>query len=87
VGKRVHVQFLGGREVVGTLRGYDQLVNIVLDDTVEFLRSSDTPDQSTDKTRKLGLVVARGTSVMLVYPAEGMEEIDNPYEQGNEAEA
>jgi small nuclear ribonucleoprotein (snRNP)-like protein len=27
--------------VVGTLKGYDQLVNIVLDDTVEYLRGND----------------------------------------------
>lgn len=30
-------------------------------------------------TRKLGLVVCKGTAVMCVYPAEGTEEIDNPF--------
>jgi U6 snRNA-associated Sm-like protein LSm7 len=33
----------------------------------------------TDKTRKLGLVVVRGTQVSLVSPREGMEEIANPF--------
>ena len=35
---KVHVKCLGGREVVGTLKGYDELVNLVLDDADEFLR-------------------------------------------------
>jgi U6 snRNA-associated Sm-like protein LSm7 len=35
---KVHVKCLGGREVVGTLKGYDELVNLVLDDTEEYLR-------------------------------------------------
>jgi small nuclear ribonucleoprotein (snRNP)-like protein len=34
----VRVKCLGGRELKGTLRGYDDLVNIVLDDCDEFLR-------------------------------------------------
>jgi U6 snRNA-associated Sm-like protein LSm7 len=33
----------------------------------------------TDKTRKLGLVVVRGTQVSLVAPQEGAEEIANPF--------
>ena len=33
----------------------------------------------TDKTRKLGLVVIRGTQVSLVSPQDGMEEIANPF--------
>jgi U6 snRNA-associated Sm-like protein LSm7 len=38
-------------------------------------------EQVTDKTRKLGLVVIRGTQVSLVSPEEGMEEIANPFVQ------
>lgn len=34
----VRVKCLGGRELRGTLRGYDDLVNLVLDDCDEFLR-------------------------------------------------
>ena len=34
----VRVKCLGGRELVGKLRGYDELVNLVLDDCDEFLR-------------------------------------------------
>ena len=35
----VWVQFQGGRKVIGTLKGYDPLQNLVLDDTIEILRS------------------------------------------------
>lgn len=34
----VRVKCLGGRELKGILRGYDELVNLVLDDCDEFLR-------------------------------------------------
>jgi len=34
----VRVKCLGGRELQGTLRGFDDLVNLVLDDSVEYLR-------------------------------------------------
>eukprot|EP00124_Ichthyophonus_hoferi_P000449 Ihof_evm1s17 gene=Ihof_evmTU1s17 len=41
--KSIRVKFSGarlngGREVVGTLKGFDPLLNLVLDDCVEFLR-------------------------------------------------
>ena len=38
----VRVKCLGGRELQGTLRGYDDLVNLVLDDSEEFLRGKHT---------------------------------------------
>ena len=34
----VKVKCLGGRELQGVLRGYDDLVNLVLDDCEEYLR-------------------------------------------------
>mmetsp|Transcript_5002 Transcript_5002/g.9226 ORF Transcript_5002/g.9226 Transcript_5002/m.9226 type:complete len:109 (+) Transcript_5002:112-438(+) len=76
---KVRVKCLGGRELEGTLRGYDDLVNLVLDDCDEFLRDPDDMQRITDETRKLGLVVIRGTQVSLVAPKEGMEEIANPF--------
>ena len=35
----------------------------------------------TEDTRPLGLVVCRGTSVVLICPADGMEPIANPFMQ------
>lgn len=73
--QEVRVTFFGGREVVGVLKGFDQLVNLVLDDCVETLRA----DSNEETTRKIGLVVCRGTSVTIVSPVHGMEEIANPF--------
>ena len=37
------------------------------------------PLRVTDATRSLGLVVLRGTAVMVVAPTDGTEEIANPF--------
>lgn len=49
---------------------------------------TDAEDASilTDATRELGLLVCRGTSVMLVCPEDGTEEISNPFVQTEAAE-
>lgn len=78
VGKKIRVKFMHGREVEGTLKGNDGLVNIVLDDAVEYLRDPETGIVG-NKTRSLGLTVCRGTSVVAVYPVDGTEQIDNPF--------
>ena len=78
IDQEVRVKFHGGREVTGTLKGYDQLVNLVLDDCIEFVRDPSDEYRITDETRQVGLVVCRGTSVMLVSPMEGTTEIPNP---------
>ena len=41
----------------------------------------DDPLKLTDETRRLGLVVCRGTAVVLVCPVDGMEAIANPFIQ------
>merc|ERR1712071_167218 len=79
VDSSVRVKCLGGRELKGTLRGYDELVNLVLDECEEYLRDQTDSQKTTNVTRKLGLVVVRGTQVSLVSPEEGMEEIANPF--------
>eukprot|EP01126_Amoeba_proteus_P002760 TRINITY_DN10892_c0_g1_i2.p1 TRINITY_DN10892_c0_g1~~TRINITY_DN10892_c0_g1_i2.p1 ORF type:complete len:112 (-),score=30.23 TRINITY_DN10892_c0_g1_i2:290-625(-) len=83
IGQKIMVKFNGGREVIGVLRGYDTLVNLVLDECLEFLRDTET-FKVTNATRKLGLVVCKGSAVMCVFPAEGTEEIDNPYADAEE---
>ena len=81
VDQSVRIKFMGGREVVGVLKGYDALLNLVLDDCKEFLKDPDDPYRLLDETRSLGLIVCRGTSVMLVCPTDGFEEIANPFLQ------
>jgi U6 snRNA-associated Sm-like protein LSm7 len=75
----VRVKLSGGREVTGTLKGYDQLLNLVLDEAVEHVRDAEDPLKITDETRKLGLLVCRGTSVMVCSSLDGMEEVANPF--------
>ncbi|XKL65542.1 hypothetical protein PGB90_008962 [Kerria lacca] len=77
--KIIRVKFAGGREVSGILKGYDPLVNLVLDNTTEYLRDPDDPFKLTTETRHLGLVVCRGTAVILICPMDGMESIPNPF--------
>lgn len=48
--KKLTVKFSGGREVMGILKGFDPLMNLVLDDSKEFIGDS-------TRTRNLGLVV------------------------------
>ena len=38
VDKKIRVKFVGGREVVGLLKGADPICNMVLDETIEYLR-------------------------------------------------
>jgi len=75
--KEVNVKFNGGREISGTLKGYDQLMNLVLDDVKEVMRD----DSGNETSRSLGLIVARGTLLVLISPVEGSEEISNPFLQ------
>ena len=65
----------------GTLKGFDQLMNLVLDDTIEYMRDPEDPYKLSDQTRQLGLAVCRGTQVILICPMDGMEEIANPFMQ------
>ncbi|KAJ5872804.1 Ribonucleoprotein LSM domain eukaryotic/archaea-type [Penicillium soppii] len=78
--KEVQVKFNGGREVTGILKGYDQLMNLVLDDVKETMRD----DEGNKTTRSMGLIVARGTLIVLISPADGSEEIPNPFLQAEE---
>ncbi|CAI2175405.1 7977_t:CDS:2 [Funneliformis geosporum] len=76
--KKIRVKFNGGRE--GSLKGYDPLLNLVLDDTEEFLRDPED-NRLLNEARLLGLIVCRGPAVILISPLEGTEEIDNPFLQ------
>ncbi|KAK4688257.1 U6 snRNA-associated Sm-like protein LSm7, partial [Tremellales sp. Uapishka_1] len=73
VDKSVKVRFMGGREVTGILKGYDQLMNLVLDDVVEEYEDDAMP------ARALGLVVLRGPNIVLISPTDGSAAIENPF--------
>lgn len=79
--------------VEGVLRGHDTLSNVVLDDAIEFLPAEQggggwdgaAPEDAgafrgPERTRRLGLVVCRGTAVIIICPSEGMRELaENPF--------
>lgn len=73
--ERIRVKFTGGREVTGVLKGYDQLLNLVLDEVQEVLQGVEGEPQM----RSLGLVVLRGPTITLLSPVDGFEEIANPF--------
>ncbi|KAK4038683.1 hypothetical protein C8A01DRAFT_37389 [Parachaetomium inaequale] len=78
--KRITVKFNGGREATGVLKGYDALMNLVLDEVEELLRD----DEGNEMTRPLGLVVVRGTLLVVLSPVDGSEVISNPFLQAEE---
>ncbi|KAK6747028.1 hypothetical protein RB195_000335 [Necator americanus] len=63
IDKKIRVKFQGGREATGILKGYDALLNLVLDNCNEYLRDPENPGTVGDDTRPLGLIVARGTAI------------------------
>ena len=77
LGKKVRVTFQGGREVVGVLKGYDDMVNMVLEECIEYL--VDAEGNSNDMARKIPNVICRGPQVTLVAPEQGFAQISNPF--------
>lgn len=73
VNEKIRVKFTGGREVTGILKGYDQLLNLVLDEVEE------EASETSPKPRQLGLVVLRGPTITILSPVDGSEEIANPF--------
>ncbi|KAJ8903791.1 hypothetical protein NDN08_000324 [Rhodosorus marinus] len=55
--KKLSLQLNGNRGVEGVLRGYDQFMNIVLEDAVE----TSAPD---DSRPSIGMIVVRGNSIV-----------------------
>ena len=82
------------------MKGYDQLMNLVLDDVKELLRGMlvasfcffwsvcqlihSLDDEGNESTRSLGLIVARGTLLVLISPVDGSEQIANPFNNQEE---
>jgi len=60
IGKSVLVRLKGGRELRGTLKGYDYHLNLVLENAEETRGT---------KTRQLGTIVIRGDNIVLISPA------------------
>lgn len=62
IGSIVLVKLKGTNEVRGKLKSYDQHLNLVLEDAEEVYEDG--------RTRKLGTIVIRGDTVLLISPAQ-----------------
>jgi small nuclear ribonucleoprotein len=60
LGKTVLVRLRGGKSLRGKLRGFDQHLNLVLDET------DDTTD--SENIKKLGILIVRGDNVVIISP-------------------
>jgi len=60
LGKIVLVRLRGGKNLRGKLKGFDQHLNLVLEET----------DDITDRenVRKLGIIIVRGDNVVIISP-------------------
>ncbi|KAK9833910.1 hypothetical protein WJX74_009697 [Apatococcus lobatus] len=57
--KRLSLSLNGNRHVTGVLRGFDQFMNVVLDNTIDDKSKTD-----------IGMVVIRGNSIITVEALE-----------------
>ncbi|KAF3631158.1 putative small nuclear ribonucleoprotein G [Capsicum annuum] len=64
--KQLQIKLNANRQVVGTLRGFDQFMNLVIDNTVEV---------NGNEKNEIGMVVIRGNSVVTI---EALEPVARP---------
>ncbi|KAF4700638.1 RNA-binding protein lsm5 [Perkinsus olseni] len=69
VGSRIWVIMRGDRELVGTLRGFDDYVNMVLDDVTEYTMLPD----GGKRVDKIESILLNGSSVALLVPGGSPE--------------
>lgn len=60
VGKAVLVRLRGGRSLRGKLQGFDQHMNLVLEDADDI--------SNPDDSQKLGTIIVRGDNVIIISP-------------------
>jgi small nuclear ribonucleoprotein len=59
LGKVVLIKLKGGKVIRGNLHGFDQHMNLLLQDSVELL---------DDQANELGTIVVRGDNVVIISP-------------------
>ena len=75
VDETINVKFVGGREITGTLKGADPVCNLVLDDSYEYYRDPTTEQIDYTLKRYLGIMIARGQTVLSISKSATNEEI------------
>jgi len=64
IGQRLWIIMKGDKEIVGTLRGFDEFVNMVLEDVTEFELAADGQLVRT----KMEQILLNGNNVCLLVP-------------------
>jgi len=60
LGKVILIQLRGGKRLRGKLKGFDQHLNLVLEETEDVTNA--------DNLKKLGLIIIRGDNVVMISP-------------------
>ncbi len=63
IDKKVIINFTGGRELFGTLKNYDQVSNLIIDDAIEIFRDPNDIRNEISR-RELGKLIVRGPNVI-----------------------
>ncbi|TIA86971.1 hypothetical protein E3P99_03481 [Wallemia hederae] len=72
IGSRIWVIMKNEREFVGTLQGFDDFVNMVIEDVTEY----DIAPDGTQKKTKLSQTLLNGNNVCMLLPGgEGPESV------------
>jgi len=61
LGKIVLVRLRGGKKLRGKLKGFDQHLNLLLEETEDITNAK--------KARKLGAIILRGDNVIIISPS------------------
>jgi len=60
INKKVLIKLKGGKTITGTLQGFDQHMNLLLDQSEESASEGDS--------KSLGSIVVRGDNVVMISP-------------------
>ncbi len=60
VGKIVLIKLRGGKVIRGVLQGFDQHMNLLLENSEEV--------REEEEIRKLGMIIVRGDNVVIISP-------------------
>ena len=63
IGSRIHIIMRNDKEVVGTLLGFDDFVNMVLEDVTEFENTQDGR-----RVTKLDQILLNGNNITMLVP-------------------
>lgn len=71
IGSRLHIIMKSDKEIVGTLKGFDDFVNMVLEDVTEYESTSEGR-----RVTKLDQILLNGNNITMLVPGgEGPENV------------